>query len=177
MYVAVKGGEADFMMKVDPSSVADLKNDSNLVLQINPSLGEEMCYFNPTKAPFNNVDVRRAVEMAIDRDSLNQAYTFGLAQPATEIFPPGYWAADPTLQGGIKYDKQGAKDLLAKAGFANGLDIKGVIYNASSQTRKNEIIQSQLKDVGINYTFDTMEVGPATSTFFGQLTYDLYCAA
>jgi len=49
-------------------------------------------------------------------------------------------------------------------------------YDASSQTRKTEIIQAQLKEVGINMTFDQMELGAATSTFFDKLTHDVYCS-
>jgi ABC-type transport system substrate-binding protein len=107
---------------------------------------------------------------------LNQAYTFGLATPAQEVYPPGYWAADPKLANAYPHDVAQAKELLAKAGFPNGVDIKAVAYDASGQTRKNEIIQSQIADAGFKMTFDTMEVGAATSTFFEKLTYDVYCA-
>jgi ABC-type transport system substrate-binding protein len=56
------------------------------------------------------------------------------------------------------------------------MSIKGLGYNAPGQERKMEIVQAQLADVGIDMTFDMMEVGSATSTFFEDLTYDLYCA-
>jgi peptide/nickel transport system permease protein/peptide/nickel transport system substrate-binding protein len=173
---AVQAGEVDFAMKIDPGNVDTLKKNDQLTVSVTPSLGLDTCFFNFSKPPFNNNDVRRAFNLAVDRDALNQAYTFGLATPANEVFPPGYWAADPALAKAFPHDVAQAKQLLAKAGYPNGLDIKAIAYDASGQQRKNEIIQSQIGEAGFKMTFDTMEVGAATSTFFEKLTYDVYCA-
>jgi ABC-type transport system substrate-binding protein len=169
-------GEADFSMKIDASNLDTLKQNSDIVTSSTPSLGFDACYLNYSKAPFNKVEVRQAINYAVDRAALNEAFMFGQAKPAVEVYPPGYWAFQDDLANAWPHDPDKAKDLLKQAGYADGLDIKGLTYDATSQTRKTEIIQAQLKAVGINMTFETMEVGAATSSFFENLSYDIYSA-
>jgi peptide/nickel transport system substrate-binding protein len=173
---ALKAGEADLAMKVPISEAKALQSDKNLTVSVAPSLGLETCYFNFSKPPFDKVEVRQAFQMAVNREALNESFTFGLATPAYQVYPPGYWAYQSDLAKPWKADAAGAKAMLAKAGFPDGVTIKAVAYDASGQTRKNEIIQAQIAEAGFKMTFDVMEVGAATSTFFEKLTYDLYCA-
>lgn len=169
-------GEADLGMKIDPSSLQTLKTHDDISVSAAPSLGFDSCYFNYSKEPFNKVEVRQAINYAIDRSALNDAYMFGNATPAVEPYPPGYWAAQPDLANAFPHDVAKAKELLTQAGYPNGLTLKGLTYDASSVQRKAEIIQAQLKEAGIEVTFDTMEVGAATSSFFENLSHDIYSA-
>jgi peptide/nickel transport system permease protein/peptide/nickel transport system substrate-binding protein len=169
-------GEADLGMKVDASNLETLKSHDNIKVSTLASLGFDSCYFNYSKEPFNKLEVRQAFNYAVDRDALNKAFVFDTAKPAVEPYPPGYWAAQPDLAKAWPHDPAKAKQLLAQAGYANGLTLKGLTYDASSQQRKGEILQSQLKEVGINVTFEPMEVGAATSSFFENLSHDIYSA-
>ncbi|MCU1504708.1 MAG: extracellular solute-binding protein family 5, partial [Ilumatobacteraceae bacterium] len=169
-------GEADFSMKIDVGNLDTLKQNSDIKTSVSPSLGFDMSYLNFSREPFNKLEVRQAVNYAVDRAALNEAFMFGQAKPAVECYPPGYWAYQDDLANAFPHDPEKAKQLLAAAGYPDGLTIKGLTYDATSQTRKGEILQAQLKAVGINVTFEVMEVGAATAGFFTNLSYDIYSA-
>ena len=108
----------------------------DLDIEVNPSLGVTLCYFNFSRPPFNDPQVRRAVNA---RRRPGRASTrriaFGLAEPASEIFPPGYWAADPDLASTFPFDLDQARELMASAGLADGVSIQGLTYTGTAQTR------------------------------------------
>ncbi len=173
---ALTAGEADFHLRVRPESVEQLEQVDGLNVVSSPSLWLEDCYFNFSRPPFDDVRVRQAVNLAIDREAFTEGFTFGMGQPAVQVFPAGYWAHQPELQEAYPFDPDQARELLAEAGYADGLSIKAIAGSASAETLKSEIVQAMLADVGIDMTFEVMEVGPATSTFFEGLGHDLYCA-
>ncbi|MFV0307625.1 MAG: ABC transporter substrate-binding protein [Desertimonas sp.] len=172
---ALTAGEADVALKFD-ASLVDTLNASGVNIEVYPSLGTTMCYFNFSRPPFNDPQVRRAVNLAIDRDAINQGLAYGLAQPANEVFPPGYWAADPDLADTFATDLDAARQLMADAGLADGVDVRGLTYTGTVQTRLMEIMQAQLAEVGVQMSVETMDVGQATSRFFEELNYDIYCS-
>jgi ABC-type transport system substrate-binding protein len=172
---ALRTNEADVALKFAASEVETL-NAPDISVEVHPSLSTTVCYFNFSRPPFDDAQVRRAVSLAIDRDALNQVLAFGLAQPASQLFPPGYWAADPELATTFTLDVEQAKQLMADAGLADGVDIRGLTYTGTAQTRLMEVMQAQLAEIGVDMNVETMEVGSATSRFFEDLGYDLYCA-
>ena len=109
-------------------------------------------------------------------EAFNEGYTLGLGEPAVQAFPATYYAHQDDLDDAYPYDPEQARELLAEAGYADGVAIKAIAGSASSETLKSEIVQAMLAEVGIDMTFEVMEVGPATSTFFVDLGHDLYCA-
>ena len=172
---ALRTHEADVALKLASSEVETLDVDG-LGIEVNPSLGVTVCYFNFSRPPFDDARVRRAVSFAVDRDAINQALAYGLAEPASEVFPPGYWAADPDLASTFTLDLDQARALLSEAGLADGVSIKGLTYTGTAQTRLMEIMQAQLAEVGIDMSVEQVDVGAATSAFFEKLGHDLYCA-
>jgi oligopeptide transport system substrate-binding protein len=86
--------------------------------------------FNVEKAPFNDVKVRRAFSMAVDREQLPKVLNGGEIPTASWI-PPGMFGYNPTI--GLKFDPQGARRLLAEAGYAEGRNFPPVtvVYDTS----------------------------------------------
>jgi len=74
------------------------------------------------KNPLQDVRVRRAINMAIDRDAINQRIMDGIATPTTQYMPDGMFGALPKGPV-IKFDPEGAKKLLAEAGYPNGFEM------------------------------------------------------
>jgi peptide/nickel transport system substrate-binding protein len=72
--------------------------------------------------PLRNLDVRKAMSIAIDRKAIEERVMEGLAVPTGQIVPEGFFAYDPSLKV-EPYDPEGAKKLLAKAGLANGFQL------------------------------------------------------
>ena len=135
------------------------------------------CYFNFSRPPFDSVEARQAIALAIDRDALNKSYAFGEAEPTSEVFPAGYWAADPDLQDTFAHDTDKAKELLAEAGHPDGLRSPGSTVQDTGEVRKMEIYQEQLKEVGIDMTFEVIDPATVAQKFFTEHSYDIAAPA
>lgn len=81
-------------------------------------------FVNYGVAPWNDPKVRQALQYAMDRPLLAEAMTSGKSEPASQPVPPSSWAFNPDLEGKYPHDPAKAKQLLADAGFPDGL--KGI---------------------------------------------------
>lgn len=116
-------------------------------------------WFNTSKKPFNDPKVRRAVAYAIDRDAISTAAFFGhgtpLFGPPTS---PEAWYYSKDLSETFSYDPKQAKALLNEAGYPNGFDVELAVYQGLRiYTQTAQIIQANLKDVGINAKIQLLE--------------------
>ena len=71
------------------------------------------------KSPLTDPQVRRAISMAINREGIKRQIMEGLAEPTNNLVPPALFGYNPALKP-VAYDPDGAKKLLAKAGYADG---------------------------------------------------------
>jgi peptide/nickel transport system substrate-binding protein len=135
---ALKSGDVHLIDTVPPNFVADLKNDSKLAVTETDSL--TLIYLALDSArdkspyvtdidgkpldrnPLKDVRVRRALSMMIDRPQLVARVLSGSGTPASQIVPEGVFGYDPELKP-TAYDLEGAKKLLAEAGWEKGFGI------------------------------------------------------
>lgn len=115
-----------------------------------PRVGIVYFTMNFNKEPFQDVRVRKAVQMSIDRQAILDALYGGRGQVEQGIFPHGLIAFNPD-QEEIKYDPEAAKALLAEAGYADGFDMEIAADSSASDTMTMalEIVSDQLAEVGI----------------------------
>lgn len=102
---------------------------------------------NVTIPPMDNVDVRRAINMAINKDRITQIIN-GRAVPATQPLPPsmpGYTEG----YAGYAFDPEAAKKLLADAGLADGFETKLYVMNTDPNPRIAQAIQQDLAAIGV----------------------------
>ena len=116
-----------------------------------PRVGIVYFTMNFNKKPFQDVRVRKAVQMSIDRQAILDALYGGRGQVEQGIFPHGLIGFNPD-QEEIKYDPEAAKALLAEAGYADGFDMEIAADSSASDTMTMalEIVSDQLAEVGIN---------------------------
>ena len=116
-----------------------------------PRVGITYFTMNFNQEPFQDVRVRKAVQMSIDRQAILDALYGGRGQVEQGIFPHGLIGFNPD-QEEIKYDPEAAKALLAEAGYPDGFDMEIAADSSSSDTvtMALEIISDQLSEVGIN---------------------------
>ncbi|MCB1024638.1 MAG: peptide ABC transporter substrate-binding protein [Acidobacteria bacterium] len=101
--------------------------------------------FNRQKAPFNDRRVREALAISIERDKLTADEMDGATTPAHKYLP----FEEKSEQANLKYDPEKARDLLEKAGFANGRDfpaVRLVVNRNNVQQRIAKLVAKMWKD-------------------------------
>lgn len=132
---ALLSGELDFLLDPPVQDLARIESSGMFQLQRTPSpwtifLGmnagrkELMSSSVKGKNPFADIRVRKAMNMAVDVNAITQRIMRGLAQPAGSLVPPGVYGYDASLDGHEPFDAEGAKKLLAEAGYPNGFDLR-----------------------------------------------------
>ncbi|MBO6148127.1 MAG: ABC transporter substrate-binding protein [Lachnospiraceae bacterium] len=119
-------------------------------------LGMNYLMLNEKIEPLSDVKVRKAIQMAIDRQSIVDTVYGGDGKLEDGIYPTGCQGYSNENQGWLKYDPEGAKKLLEEAGYANGFDME-LAYDSSKEKAPLEIIAQNLNDVGINATIQTYD--------------------
>ena len=113
-------------------------------LRIQPYLGVYFYRFNVDKPQLSDKRVRRALGMTINRDQLVSQITKGGQIPAYAITPPGTMGYYP--ESDLTFDPEGAKKLLAEAGYPNGegFPTTEILYNTSEGHRKIAVALQQM---------------------------------
>lgn len=112
---------------------------------------------NENIKPFDNVKVRQAFQLAIDRKTLIDKLYNGKGIIANGIMPVGLLGYNKDLPN-MSFNKDKAKDLLKEAGYPNGFDMEIDQQTDSDSTLKlNEAIQAMLADVGIKVKINQMD--------------------
>ena len=152
----LKAGECQISAFPKPAEVEVMKKDASLKLQSLPGLNVGYLSFNVTHKPFDQLDVRRAINMAIDKKSLVAAVYQGAGEAAVNPIPPTMWSYNKAVKD-YAYNPAEARKLLAKAGLPNGFETKLWAlpvqrpYNPNGQ-QAAELIQADLAKVGIKAT-------------------------
>lgn len=108
---------------------------------------------NTRMKPFDNVKVRQALNMAINKERIIQIIN-GRAEVANQVLPPIMPGYDPNYKG-YEYNPQKAKALLAEAGFPNGFNTQLFANNTDPNPRLAQSIQQDLAAVGIRAELKT----------------------
>ncbi|MDW6024831.1 ABC transporter substrate-binding protein [Mesorhizobium sp. BAC0120] len=110
---------------------------------------------NTQMPPFDNVKVRQAVNMAINKDRIVQLIN-KRAEPANQPLPPSMPGYDKDFKG-YAYDVEKAKALLAEAGFANGFETELYAMNTDPNPRIAQAIQQDLAAIGIKASLKALD--------------------
>jgi oligopeptide transport system substrate-binding protein len=115
-----------------------------------PYLGTYFYLFNTNEPPVDDVRVRRALSMTVDRDTLTATVLKKANVPAYSITPPGTLGYQPPKLFG--YDVEGARKLLAEAGYPDGEGWPGIEikYNTSENHRKIAVALQQMWKEALN---------------------------
>ena len=157
----LQAGKIDALV-LDKSQYAVAKADPSLNVYRFPGNHVAALRFNNTKGVFKDIRLRQAVSHAIDRQALIAGTQFGIARLASCMYPDDHWCHNPNLKP-VTYDPELSKKLLAEAGFANGLTIKGYWNNTTMGQTVAEAVKGMLAQVGIDWQVDILAPVPATA--------------
>jgi len=156
--VALNNGEADIIDGIDATVVDQITSAGNQIYKAGGMNINYMAY-NTTRAPFNDVKVRRAVSQAINVPELVESLYQGYAEPAHSILPsfmPGY---DESIKQ-VAYDPEAAAKTLKEAGVTKIHMITYTNprpYNSATGQVLAEAIQGYLAKVGVQVTIDSYD--------------------
>ncbi len=115
----LRAGECQITDFPNLSDLAALRADARLQVLSGPGLDVGYIAFNTTRKPFDDVRVRSALDMAVDRKAILGAVYQGAALAAKTLLPPSVWGYDGAIPD-VRYDPAAAKKLLAEAGYKDG---------------------------------------------------------
>jgi peptide/nickel transport system substrate-binding protein len=159
----------NFVTNLPPQDIA-LARKEGLKVVANTAAGwaADFLSLNFNKAPFKNPLVVQAVEDAINRKQLVSQLGFGIATASVQPFPTTSPAYNPSLNSVYSYDPTKAKQLLAKAGYKSGQINLTIDVVSSLNTGGPELLQQQLKAVGINATIDPQTITAFYAGYYGK---------
>jgi ABC-type transport system substrate-binding protein len=156
--IELQTGNADLVSNLSPESADAIRNSGKVVLSRVPSSFQVFFEMNVAKPPFNDARMRRAVNMAVDRQAIVNKVLLGYGSVPTSPFPQGVQgrrAFEP-----IPYDPDGAKKLIKQV-YPNGYSGTVVIWTTSGRYTKDrqtaEVVQSYLNAVGLKTEFKVWE--------------------
>ncbi len=115
-------------------------------------------WLNQAKPPLNDVRVRKAISLALDRDAFIRVLAGGMGEWA--LAESDTWRelfTQEEIKSFVKFDVEEARRLLAQAGFPNGLDIE-TLFGSDQEEHATSLplLQAQMKRAGINLVFRVM---------------------
>lgn len=155
--IALETGEIDLAYDIIANDKDKVADNADLQLLEAPSLS---CYYvtmNMKQKPFDDIRVREAINLAIDRQLLVDTIINGAGQVADAIIAPAVFGY--SSPGAYEYDPEKAKELLAEAGYADGFDTSICVNDNQERTEACQAIQAMLAEVGINCEVEVMEFG------------------
>jgi len=155
----LKAGECHVMAFPNPSDRAAIEADPSLNLLTQEGLNIGYLAMNTLRPPFDDVRVRRAVNMAIDKEAIVEAVYGGAGVVAKNPIPPTLWSYNDDIEP-YPYDPEAAQQLMIEAGLAEGFDTDlwylpvSRPYNPNGK-RVAELIQYDLAQIGIRVMLKT----------------------
>ena len=156
-FAAVMAEDVDaFVGFPAPENLPQFEADPRFQVLVGNTEGETILSMNNKMPPFDNVLVRQAVSLAIDRQSIIDGAMFGYGTPIGTHFAP-HNPDYVDLIANSTYNPERARELLAEAGFADGFTTTLKLPPPSYARRGGEIIASQLREVGITAEISNLE--------------------
>jgi len=168
----LKGGQAQVDEFPAWSTVSSLKTTPNVTMNLFNSTRTDYLAFNETVKPLQDVHVRRAISLAINRPALVKAVLFGNGKPANSFFPPQVPYYQAATQG-LQYNLAEAKQEMAKSSVPHGFSTTILVSSGfSDYLTIATILQSELKPLGINLKIQQLDPNTA-NTNQQNLKYDM----
>jgi peptide/nickel transport system substrate-binding protein len=154
----VEAGEAHIGDQLPVTEVERAQASPNMSLVRAEGLGVEYIGFNVTKKPFDDERVRQAVAHAVEKEAIVKGVYNNVGTQAVSSMSSKVIGYTPDLQD-YMYDVNAAKALLSEAGYPNGFKTTIVTDDRKERMNVAEVIQSQLKGIGIEVEIKVMEYG------------------
>jgi peptide/nickel transport system substrate-binding protein len=164
---ALLNNEIQIAQDLPPQQVERVNNNPSTAVAPGESITIMFLAMRPDTKPFDNKLVRQAVAHAIDRDAIIKGVLLGYAEKLEAAVGPGQYGYDPNLKSPYAYDPAKAKQLLAQAGYPDGVDVE-LNTPVGTYVKAKEVVESMipmLNAVGIR----AKQLTPEGPTLFTQI--------
>src|SRR4029079_14860648 len=147
----MENGACQVMPYPNPADLDAIRKDPNVTVLEQPGLNIGYLAYNTTKKTFDDVRVRKAINMAIDKKAIIDAVYLTTGVAAKNPIPPTQWSYNDSIKDD-PFDPAAAKKLLAEAGYPNGFetDLWAMpvqrLYNPNAK-RIAELMQADLAKI------------------------------
>ena len=179
--IALENGEVDLVYDFAVNDISIIQDNPDLQLYQNESVTTWYLALNTKDPVLSDVRVRQAIAKSINVQEIIDSVLYGAGIPANSLIPPsviGYPGADMPY---TQQDIEGAKALLAEAGYPNGLDLQLAVAEDVTRVAVCSVLQNQLSKAGINVSLEVCD--SSTYTFrandgeFQMMFFFWICAA
>ncbi len=159
-YQKLQAGECHVMPYPNPADVEAMKKDPNIKVLEQEGLNVGYLAYNTQQKPFDNPKVRKALNMAINKQAILDAVFQGAGKVAKNPIPPTIWSYNDNVKDD-PYDPEAAKKMLEEEGVKNlSMKIWAMPvqrpYNPNAR-RMAELIQEDLRKIGVESEIVTYE--------------------
>lgn len=165
---AIQSGQVQLAYQLDERQQQIVDKTPTLTLVSGPTLYIHQLYLNSARGPLQDVRVRKALSMAIDRDAYVQVTQAGVGEAAHMILPRAHWAWSEEAAGLVTHDPEGAKALLAEAGHGGGLELDFRGYPDQASVQRQEFLLAQWAAIGVTGRFQNAPTAEVAGRFFGE---------
>lgn len=161
--IKLEAGEVDVALDPPMNQLEELDAEDGISVGTVIPYRSDFVLLNTTREPFDNVQVRQALNYAVNKRALVKGVLYGAGEVAASAMPLMAYA-DPDLAA-YAYDPEKAKALLAEAGYSDGFEAD-LLVNSSSATSRNAAIaiQAMLQQVGVQANIQMVEGGTQWET-------------
>lgn len=162
-FAKLQKNECQIMASPNPADLPAIKKATNITLLHQAGLTTGYLAFNVGKKPFDNLKVRQALALAVNKPDIINAVYQGTGEIASSLLPPSMWGHSANKESN-DYNPAKARQLLAEAGYANGFstDLWAMPvqrpYNPNAR-RMAEMIQADWAAIGVHANIVTYEWG------------------
>jgi len=162
-WAKLQKGECQVLPYPNPADLDAMRADSHVTVLEQPGLNIGYLAYNTTKKPFDDVRVRKAINMAMDKKAIVAAVYLSTGVAAVNPIPPTEWSYNKAIKDDV-YDPAQAKKLLAAAGYPDGFstDLWAMPvqrpYNPNAK-RIAELMQADLAKIGVRAEIKSFEWG------------------
>ncbi|MGL6072211.1 ABC transporter substrate-binding protein [Craterilacuibacter sp.] len=159
----LKKGECQVTVYPRPADLPSIKADPKISVITKPGFNLGYVAYNVQKPQLAKLEVRQALDMAINKDAILKAVYQGAGQKADNALPPTQWSYNKAIKSSA-YDVAKAKALLAKAGYPNGFEMTLWAmpvqrpYNPNARLMA-EMMQADYAKIGVKAKIVTYEWG------------------
>lgn len=170
--LALEKGEVDLLAQPSTDDRQRLMDNEKIQYHEIELLGNNYIAFNNAKGLFADKKLRQAVAHAVDKESMLLGAVEGAGVIINNAIPRQSFGFSEDVKG-YEYSIEKAKKLLADAGYKDGLSIQLKTMDSAVYSKPTEVLQDQLREIGIEAKVEKMERGAYLADVFTNAEYDI----